>query len=322
MESTQTPATSAGATPRDFFLWLGAIIALYTSITAFLVLLFEYINRAFPDALDMYVDPLGTTIRTSIAVLVVSVPLTVVLLRYIRTIISADASRAEVWIRRWALVLTLFLAAATVAIDLIVVIDSFLSGEITTRFILKALVILLVASGVFMHFLADLKGYWVSHPRRASAVGIGFIGVAVAAIVAGFFFIGSPSDIRAARLDEKRTQDLQIVQGQLVNYWQTREALPESLEELEDPIGGYVLPQDPETGASYEYQRTGARSFELCATFAAASPNASEEIARSRSYIEPGMLSPWFEHEAGRTCFTREINPAAYPPFPKTVPAR
>jgi hypothetical protein len=66
--------------------------------------------------------------------------------------------------------LTLFIAALTGLIDLITLINTFLGGEITTRFGLKVAIVLLIAIGVFLHFLADLKGYWIvtskSSPQR------------------------------------------------------------------------------------------------------------------------------------------------------------
>lgn len=314
------PAPAPGAsstTATDFFLWLGAIAALYASVTAFIVLLFEYVNYAFPDPLDGYVDPLGGAVRASMATLIVGVPLTVILLRRIRLGITREPGKAHLWIRRWALMLTLFIAAATVAIDLVVIVNAFLSGELTTRFLLKAVVILLVAGGVFLHFLADARGYWIGHPRRASAVGIGFIAAALAAIVAGFVVVGTPGQIRMLRLDQQRAQDLQTLQYQLLNYWQTRQELPESLGGLEDPLAGFSVPADPVTGEAYEYQRTGDASFILCATF-----DAPSRSARSRSMVAPmvpGGLSDTFAHDAGRTCFERTIDPEAYPPFPRSA---
>ena len=38
-------------TPKDFFLWAGAMLSLYVSVFSLLSLIFSYIDRAFPDAL-------------------------------------------------------------------------------------------------------------------------------------------------------------------------------------------------------------------------------------------------------------------------------
>lgn len=302
------------STPRDFFLWLGAIIALYASITAVLVLIFEYVNLTYPDALDTYIDPYSSAIRFGMATLIVMVPAAVVLLRTIRKSITEDASKAGIRIRRWAIALTLFLAAATIAIDLITVINTFLSGELTSRFILKAGAVLLIAGAVFLHFLADSAGYWVANPRKANAVGAGFIVASVAAVLAGFAIAGTPSEMREARLDQQRVDALRGIQYQVVDYWRTREELPESLSDLSDPISGYRIPNDPETDLPYEYAVTGDTSFRLCAEFSA--PSRGDQ--RADYSMAPGGWEGNFAHDAGRTCYDRTIDPEAYPPFPKS----
>src|SRR3989344_4870795 len=127
-------------TPKDFFLWAGAMIALYGSVISFMTLLFQYINYAYPDPLTYYYsDPYSGSMRFAMASLIVLVPLTVVLMRVIRNDIARVAEKADLWVRRWALVLTVFVAGATVVGDLIALVNTFLGGDLTTRFVLKVL---------------------------------------------------------------------------------------------------------------------------------------------------------------------------------------
>ena len=234
-------------TPKDFFIWAGAMIALYSSVFAFIALLFQYIDYAYPDVLSYsYVDPFSGGIRIAMATLIVMVPVAILLLRFIRKDIVADAMKAEIWIRRWILVLTIFIAGFAAVGDLITLINYFLGGDITTRFVLKVAVLLLVALAVFLHFLADLRGYWNQYPQYARMVGWG-AGVAVLlAIVAGFFIMGSPTQIRLYRFDTQKVSDLQNIQYQIVNFWQQKEKLPATLSEVADPISGNTIPVDPQ----------------------------------------------------------------------------
>ncbi len=161
-------------TPKDFFLWAGAMVALYGSVTSFITLLFAYINQAFPDALEgsyYYYDPYSGSIRFAMATLIVLVPVAILLLNLIRSDIAKDSGKADLWVRRWALFLTLFIAGFAMATDLIVLINYFLGGEVTARFFLKIAVVLLVAAAIFMHFLADYWGYWIKFPGKARMVG-------------------------------------------------------------------------------------------------------------------------------------------------------
>lgn len=307
-------------TPKDFFLWAGAMVALYGSVIAFIALLFEYINHIFPDPLEYYVDPYSGGIRFAMASLIVLVPVTIVLLRFIRTDIVREPIKSELWVRRWVLVLTVFVAGAALVGDLITLINYFLGGELTTRFILKVLVLLFVAGAVFFHFLADLRGYWKANPLRATQVGIAAGGLVLVAIVSGFFILGSPAEIRLLRLDSQKVGDLQSIQWQVVNYWQQKEKLPATLEELKDPLGGQIIPVDPQSGEPYVYGVTGRLSFRLCATFNKEGVG-DPYVVRPMAIIpkEGGIESDSWQHTAGEVCFDRTIDPERYPPFSKSI---
>jgi len=319
MMNSTTSTTKAS--PRDFFLWLGAVITLYGSIIAFIALLFEYVNRAFPDPLAYAGDPYGSSVRVSMAALVVLVPTALVVLRIIRRTIANEPGRADIWVRKWALVLTLFIAGATVVIDLITLITTFLGGEISERFLLKVVIVLLVALGVSLHFLADLRGYWAQYPKRAAQVGYAVGALVLAAIIAGFFIIGTPQDIRLMRYDQEKLNNLQEMQYQVVTYWQQKETLPPSLSELGDPLGGYVVPFDPQTREPYHYEATGSLSFTLCATFNRPAPDTAGRGAYSRTPPYPGeFVDETWNHTAGENCFDRTIDPERYPPYEKPRP--
>src|SRR3989344_1492876 len=308
-------------TPKDFFLWAGAMVALYGSVISFITLLFQYINYAYPDPLAYYyVEPYSGSMRFAMATLIVLVPVTILLMRYIRKDIARDAMKSELWVRRWALVLTVFFAGFTVVGDLIALVNGFLGGDLTTRFALKVLVVLFVAGVAFLHFLADLRGYWNTNPGRAKTVGLAAGVLVLIAIVSGFFIMGTPGEVRLFRFDDQKVSDLQNIQWQIVNFWQQKEALPASLEELNDPLSGYILPVDPQSGETYRYERTSNSSFKLCATFNVASDE-QPGGAKTTPVGPYGSIEGNWQHPAGEHCFDRTIDPERYPPYSKTVPA-
>lgn len=308
-------------TPKDFFLWAGAMATLYGGVVAYIALIFDYINRAFPNPVssDYYYYGYSSDISYETASLIVLTPVLMVLMRLIRRSIAEDPSRKEIWVRRWALVLTLFLAGATMVIDLIVLINTYLQGEdLAVGFLLKVLTVFAVAGIGFMHFLADVRGYWDREPARARMVNWGVGVLVVVTIVVGFFIIGTPGDIREKKQDNIRVQDLQNIQWQVVNYWQQKEKLPTTLEDLKDPISYNVIPTDPVTKEPYEYAVKGPRAFQLCATFAQAG-GATDPRGMP---VEPMMDGKWvpenWQHDAGRMCFDRDIDPERYPPYSKS----
>jgi hypothetical protein len=305
-------------TPKDFFLWAGAMVTFYWSVIAYIYLVFDYINYAFPNALSYYpADPYQSGISYEMASIIVLLPVYMLLMRFIRSDIAQDPSRSEIWVRRWALILTLFVAGITAAIDLITLLTTFLNGQdLTTAFLLKVLVIFLIALGVFMHFIADLRGYWTINPLKKRYVGIAVIVLALATIIAGFFIVGTPAQARLARFDAQKVSDLQNIQSQVVNYWQAKRKLPAALTDLNNPLSYGMVPVDPETGAAYEYTATGALSFELCADFNAISRSnqAYPQPVETYPSRDKAMVETW-QHAAGHVCFDRTIDPSFYPPI-------
>jgi len=301
------------------------MVALYVSVFSFLALFFEYINTAFPDALNLNFDPYSSGVRVAMASLIVLFPTYLLLMHFIRRDTARNPAKSGLWVRKWALVLTIFISGATVAIDLITLINTYLGGEITTHFILKVLIVLLVMGGGFMHFLADLWGYWDINPRYALSVGIGTGVLVVVTILSGFLIIGTPSQIRWYRFDDQKVSDLQNIQSEIVTYWQSGGKLPSKLSDLNDALGGYAVPMDPQSGHSYVYATTSPLSFKLCATFNAQTQQNSPAFLNGTAAPAPAGVSgqdlatnSWF-HDTGQTCFLRKIDPSRYPPA--TTPA-
>jgi hypothetical protein len=131
-------------TPKDFFLWLGAMVALYISAVSFILLSHQYIDIWFPNEMIMYGDPYSGPIRFAIASLLVMFPLFVWLLRMIHQDIRKVPEKKEIWVRRWLVFVTLFIAGLVMAIDIIILINSYLQGDLSIRFALKAGVVFAV----------------------------------------------------------------------------------------------------------------------------------------------------------------------------------
>jgi hypothetical protein len=312
-------------TPKDFFMWAGAMAALYVSIGSFVALLFEYIDRLAGDAAVLGYDPYSGGIQFAIASLVVIFPVYIALTRMLNQDIRRNPEKKELWVRRWLVFLAVFVAGIAMLVDLIVLINTFLGGEeLTAAFLLKVLTVLLVAGGVFYYYLSDIQGKWDEQEGRSKMIGAGVAAVVLIAVVSGFFIMGSPYTQRQFNYDSTRIADLQNIQYQITDYFRTKQALPESLAELRDPLLGSYIPNDPETGEPYEYNALGGLTFELCATFSLPLPQVdlekvSQDDWRVREILQ--NTENW-AHDAGRTCFERTVDPDKYPAYKEPIPVR
>jgi len=298
-------------TPKDFFLYLGAMIALYVSVISLLTLLFQYINVLLPDALDYgyAYNGYSGSIRFAIASLIVIFPLYLVLSRRLNKDLSQHQEKKDLWIRKWLIYITLFVGSIAILVDLIVLINTFLGGEITARFVWKVLAILVVVGDVFVYYYLDLKGRWQEKIKQANLIALINGVVVLGIIIAGFFIIGTPADQRLYRFDEQKVQDLVGIQSQVVIFWQDKNRLPRDLDETKDPIKSFAIPVDPQSGEEYGYRVLGPLTFELCAEFNKES--ISQSIAQPYYYDE--FLDGRWNHGEGEVCFERTIDPERYP---------
>lgn len=314
-------------TAKDFFLWAGALVSFYWTVIAYTFLVFEYINYTFPNPLAYYpADPYQSGISGEMASVIVLLPVYLILMYLIRKNSDRDPSRNEIWVRRWAIILTLFLAGVAMVADLITLLTTFLSGEeLTTAFLLKVLVIILIAAGVFMHFFADLKNYWDSNPSRRNMVRIGVAVLAIVTIGSGFFIVGTPAQARLARFDAQKVNDLQNIQSQVITYWQAKQKLPSTITDLNNSLSYGPVPVDVQTGQSYIYEATGIHSFKLCAMFNTQG-RGNQNIYSETRVVAPapvgvkGVIQDNWQHGAGEVCFDRTIDPSFYPPLNKVQP--
>jgi len=300
-------------TPKDVFLHLLNILTFFLSIVNFITLLIQYVGALFPDPLNFHYTGIANAVRLSTSILVVSVPVYILTSWMLGRDLRNNPEKREFKLRKWLLYFTLFIAAVTIIVDLIIFVYNFMSGELTTQFFLKILIVLLVAAAVFGYYTWDLKRKDKETSKAPKKLAWTVSCVLFASIIIGFLVIGTPAEQRDRRFDEERVNDLQMLQSTIVNYWTQKEKLPQDLSDLEDSISGFAIPQDPASDVPYEYSVIDSLSFELCATFKTSSQDFGLTSVPPSSYRGDIFQQNW-EHTAERTCFTRTIDPELYKP--------
>lgn len=142
---------------REAFIYLVLFLCLYISAFSFGKLLFDFINHWVPDALQQYGYSDVSGVRMSVASLIVAFPLYLWLTWLMLSEIRRDSEKKSSKIRKWLTYITLFVAAGVIIGDLITLLFNLLGGELTLRFLLKVLTVLLIAGLIFGYYLWDLR---------------------------------------------------------------------------------------------------------------------------------------------------------------------
>ena len=144
---------------REVFVYLILFAALYVSAFNVGSLLFELINRSFPDPLqsEYLTRYIEERIRWNISSIVVSFPLFLFTFRAVTRAIAKDPTKRASRPRKWLTYLTLFIAGVSLVGDMTVLVYNVLGGELTVRFVLKVLTVAIIAGGTFAFFLADMR---------------------------------------------------------------------------------------------------------------------------------------------------------------------
>ncbi len=306
------PRPKLYASAREAFVYLVLFTLLYLSAWSLGSLLFQFIHRAFPDAArtGYRADFALKAVRWAVAMLLIAFPGYLLLSRQVLRSARHEPDRRKSKVRKWLTYLTLFVAASVLLGDLITLVFQLLEGELTARFLLKILTAGAIAGSVFGYYFWDLRQddrRPEDVPLRHAGLRIFASGVTVAvlaAVVGGLFLAGSPGRARGIQLDRERASHLSGISVAVDRYWNEFDELPDDLQTL-SRTRGYAVPsiRDPGTLAPYEYQVTGARSYELCAVFAVA----SDADKSPPTYGRFGSTSRFWEHAAGRGCFSIDV---------------
>lgn len=150
------PKPQVQLSARDAFVYLVTFATLYVSAYYLGSLMFAFVDLAFPDPLERLARAYYR-IRWATSALVVAFPLFLYLSYRINREVAVDPARRTSAVRRWLTHLTLALAAFVVLGDLISLVYSLLSGELTVRFVLKSLIVAAIAGAVFGYYLWSVQ---------------------------------------------------------------------------------------------------------------------------------------------------------------------
>jgi energy-converting hydrogenase Eha subunit A len=156
--SIPVPKPRASLSAREAFLYLTLFGTLYISACHLGSLVFDLVDRAFPDpALEDRGSWTFDSIRWSVSSLMIAFPVFLYLSRQTERELALHPIKRLSPVRRWLTYLTLFVAAGVLIGDLTTLVYNVLGGELTVRFLLKVTTVAAIAGAIFTHYLLDLR---------------------------------------------------------------------------------------------------------------------------------------------------------------------
>lgn len=117
--------------------------------------------------------------------------------------------------------------------------------------------------------------------------------VVLATVSTAILVTGTPSERRAAKLDERRIADLQRLAQAIDAVAQSEGTLPADLAAVTQKPGRRLAGADPVTALAYEYVPKDDETYRLCAVFVT-----DTATTPTRADVE-------WDHGSGRHCFER-----------------
>lgn len=297
-----------------FFLYLLLYLALAFMSSGVGSILYQIINKNFPDITESnFTGFSNSAAKYGIASLFIAAPIFFFLSWLITKYLYQGKIEEDSRIRKWLSYIVLFIAAGTIIGDLIALIFNFLDGTIITRFVLKVLVILLIAGSIFGYYFWEMQKKGMkgkAYPKNRLVYWAAILVVAIV-FLSAFFIIDSPAAAKNRRTDQNIINAMQSAASEINNYYYNNGKLPSSLSDMNNSYLDESFRNNKIT-----YKKTGDQKFSLCAYF-------SNSLAEDMKFADYGFYNADWNYEKGDYCLEKKadaINPNTKGIEPK-VPA-
>lgn len=286
-----------------FFYMLSLVALIFTALSAGMII-FQLINKSIEDVLLSGGGQFSPeTLKFAISALVIATPIFYITSHQIQKSLVSGALDRESGIRKWLTYFILFIASVVMLGWLISTINSFLDGELTLKFFLKALTAIGIAAAVFTFYYYDIRRSEIVN-KKDRVVSIYFYASLVfiiAVFTASLFIVESPRETRSRKLDNAVLESFNQIDQAINEYYRENKKMPENLDILKEEYP-YISDdnlKDPETEKVFELKITGDRSYELCAVF------------RTANNENNGSYDEWYKemwpHAVGEQCLKKKV---------------
>ena len=247
-------------TMKEVFVDSGIFLSLITSIVALVSIIFSAIDKKFVDVLKSdsygYGNTLNEDVRVAVSVIIVAYPIYLALAYYKAKHLKNNPSRSALPATKYVNYITLAVAAMFIIGSLVTTIYQYLGGELGVAFFYKILTVVVISLSLALYSYYSLKRNYSQKSLVPNIFAIVSLIAVIVSVIYSVKILGSPSEVRRQKFDEKRLQDLSNVQQEVLDYWTRLKVLPVNMAEVQgDGFNtSFVIPTDPRTKVAYTYK--------------------------------------------------------------------
>ncbi|MDP2812807.1 MAG: DUF5671 domain-containing protein [bacterium] len=290
------------------FLYLLSLVALVFMSISVGIIVFQIINKEIVDIINQYSGSYNDEImKFAISAIIVSTPIYYLTSRQIYKNLFAGTLDKDAGVRKWLTYFILLISIVVMIGFLIATINSFLDGDLTTKFILKTLTALIIAGSVFSFYFYDIRRDTVEGKKDKVIKFYTWISLAVVLVVFVFswFSVDSPQTARNRKIDGEILGDLNQIHWAIRDYYTVNNSLPDNLGFLTSDSEKRTITVDnisnPSTSKAYEYETIADDEYKICTDFLTS--NLGDKNYESYAYFGSDIGL----HDAGYQCFSRKV---------------
>lgn len=294
--------TENNAAKFAFYYMLSLIALIFAALSAGMII-FQIINKNIADVIIQRASDFSPDqLKFAISALIISAPIFYITTWQICKNLFTGAFDKDSGVRRWLTYFVLLISSVVMLGWLIAIVNNFLDGELTVKFILKALTAIGIAAGIFTFYYYDIKRDKVAG-EKDKIIRIYFyssLAVVVIVFISGLFIVESPQKTRDRKMDNAVLENFEDIDRAIGTYYSDNEKLPDDLEKIKSEFS-YISDKDLEnsaTGEKYDYKIKRENIYELCATF---------KISNEDSEDYDDYFDRW-PHDAGYQCLSQRVS--------------
>jgi hypothetical protein len=248
------------------FYYLLSLISLGAMALGLGIIVFEVLDKVFVDVSNSYFSM--QALKTAFSTLLISTPIYYICSHLLFKNIKKQELSLESSLRKWLIYLILFVTSIVMLVWLVSILNSFLNGEMTIKFILKALTALVISAMIFSYYLYNIKQKTVKKRDKIKLIFfIVSLLLVVFALTLAIVHMESPQTTRDKKADENTLRNFDTINMNVNMYYNNNEELPESLEQLKGDSNLNSYPNNSISLKDIEYNKLSETEYELCADF-------------------------------------------------------